>query len=43
MGRLGRAYRDGMGVPKDLEKSAQWFRRALDHGAKWVIDEMHLA
>ena len=36
MGRMGRAYRDGRGVPKDLVKSAEWFRKALPKNIWWT-------
>ena len=31
--RLGRAYRDGKGVEKDLDKAAEWMRKAADKNA----------
>lgn len=36
MGRLGRAYRDGKGVPQDLNIAAEWMRKAADKDARWV-------
>jgi TPR repeat protein len=35
MGRLGRAYRDGKGVPQDLEIAAEWMRKAYDNCLEW--------
>ena len=35
MGRLGRAYRDGKGVGKDLGKAAEWIRKAAGKSANW--------
>ena len=40
MGRLGRAYRDGKGVPKDLDKAAEWMRKAVDAGVTWAPREL---
>ncbi len=35
MGRLGRAYRDGKGVQKDVEKAAEWMRKAAEKNPSW--------
>ena len=35
MGRLGRAYRDGRGVERDLAKAAEWMRKAAKKKATW--------
>lgn len=40
MGRMGRAYRDGMGVQKDLQKSAEWLRKAAENGIPWANVEL---
>ena len=39
MGRLGRAYRDGKGVNKDLEIAAEWYDAAINNNVKWAITE----
>ena len=39
MGRLGRMYRDGKGVEKDLDKAIEWMRKATKDGNKWIIIE----
>jgi hypothetical protein len=36
MGRLGRAYRDGKGVPQDLNIAAEWMRKAANIDIKWI-------
>ena len=38
MGRLGRAYRDGKGVEKDLNKAAEWMRKAADKDKSWSVE-----
>lgn len=38
MGRLGRAYRDGKGVDKNLDKSAECFRKVADKYPNWVAE-----
>ena len=38
MGRIGRAYRDGKGVEKDLDKAAEWMRKAMDKAWLWGVD-----
>ena len=40
MGRLGRAYRDGKGVEKDLDKAAEWMRKAADKDVDWAKNEL---
>ena len=42
MGRLGRAYRDGKGVGKDLDKAAEWMRKAVNKSVAWKkeLDKM---
>lgn len=40
MARLGRAYRDGKGVEKDLDKAAEWMRKAMDKGVLWAKKEL---
>jgi len=40
MGNLGRMYRDGKGVEKDLEKAAEWMRKAAVAGVKWANIEL---
>ena len=35
MGRLGRAYRDGKGVGKDLGKAAEWMGKAAGKSVNW--------
>ena len=40
MGRLGRAYRDGRGVEKDLDVAAEWMRKAADAGLAWAKLEL---
>ena len=39
-GRLGRAYREGRGVDKDLHKAADWMRKAHEGGVKWADWEL---
>ena len=38
MGRLGRAYRDGKGVEKDLDKAAEYFKKVADLHLNWVAE-----
>ena len=40
MGRLGRAYRDGKGVKRDLDKAAEWMRKAADKNVGWAKNEL---
>ncbi len=40
MGRLGRAYRDGKGVEKDLIKASEWMRMAADQNIRWAHWEL---
>ena len=40
MGRLGRAYRDGKGVPQDMNKAAEWMRKAADKNIRWAKNEL---
>ena len=40
MGRLGRAYRDGKGVPRDLKMAAEWMRKAADKNIVWAKKEL---
>jgi len=40
MGRLGRAYRDGKGVEKDLNKAAEWMGKAVDKNVTWMRNEL---
>ncbi len=40
IGRLGRAYRDGKGVNKDLEKAAELMKKASDMGLWWADKEL---
>ena len=39
-GRIGRAYRDGKGVEKDLAKASEWMKKAADQKLWWVGPEM---
>ena len=41
MGRLGRAYRDGRGVSQDLEKAAEWMRKAARRNVNLFKDELY--
>lgn len=36
MGRLGKAYRDGIGTEKDQEKAIYWLRKAADKSPYWT-------
>ena len=40
MARLGRAYRDGKGVEKNLELAAEWMRKAADKDLWWAKLEL---
>jgi len=40
MGRLGRAYRDGVGVKSDKKLAIFWMRRAAEHNAKKAMLEL---
>ena len=40
IGRLGRMHRDGRGVEKDLDKAAEWMRKAADEGIGWATPEL---
>ena len=40
MGRLGRAYRDGKGVERDLNEAANWMRKAAEKKVSWAKDEL---
>ena len=40
MNQLARAYRDGKGVEKDLNKAAEWMRKAVHTGIKWAPNEL---
>ena len=35
MGRVGRAYRDGKGVEKNIEKALYWMKKASEQNPKW--------
>ena len=37
---LGRCYRDGKGVGKDLVKAAEWMRKAADQDLGWAKNEL---
>ena len=39
-GRLGRMYRDGRGVKKDLVVASEWMRRAADQNLIWAKNEL---
>ena len=39
-GRLGRAYREGKGVEKDLQKASEWMKKAADKNLPWAIKEL---
>lgn len=39
-GRLGRMYRDGRGVDKDLNKASEWMRKAADQDLAWAKNEL---
>jgi hypothetical protein len=38
--RMGQRYRDGDGVPKDLQKARQWFAKAAAQGDKIAAKEL---
>ena len=40
MGRLGRAYRDGRGVDRDLGKSRIWYSKAVAKKVQWTEEEL---
>ena len=40
MGFLGRAYRDGRGVEKDLAKAREWLRKAAEKRVPWAREEL---
>ncbi|MCB5279599.1 MAG: sel1 repeat family protein [Candidatus Cloacimonetes bacterium] len=42
MGRLGRAYRDGKGVEKDLDKAIEWIRKAVPRNDIWKNELIEL-
>ncbi len=42
MGRLGRAYRDGRGVERDLAKAAEWMGKAAGKGVGWAKAELRI-
>ena len=35
MGRLGRAYREGKGMEKNLDKAAEWLHKAAEKNKFW--------
>ena len=39
-GFLGRIYRDGKGVEKDLHVAAEWYRKAVEYGVEWAPLEL---
>ena len=39
-GFLGRIYRDGKGVEKDLHAAAGWYRKAVEYGVEWAPMEL---
>ncbi len=39
-GFLGRIYRDGKGVEKDLHAAAGWYRKAVEYGVEWAPLEL---
>ena len=40
MVQLGRCYRDGIGVPKDLDLAKEWISKGVDYGADWAKSEL---
>ena len=40
MGRLGRMYRDGKGVDKDIDRAIEWMTKAADRGIAWAKNEL---
>ena len=39
-GRMGRAYRDGRGVDRDLETAMEWMRKASAQRLAWATNEL---
>lgn len=39
-GRMGRAYRDGKGVEKNLDIAREWFKKAADQNLAWAKKEL---
>ena len=39
-GRMGRAYRDGRGVEKNLDFAIEWMRKASDQHLAWATNEL---
>ena len=37
---VGRQYRDGKGVQQDLDKAAEWMRKAADKNVGWAKNEL---
>ena len=35
-GRIGRAFQEGRGVEKDLDKAAEWMRKSINMGCPWA-------
>ena len=42
MGRLGRMYRDGKGVEKDLDKAIEWMRKAAKRNTVWESELINM-
>ena len=40
MGRLGRAYRKGIGTEADLNKSIEWYQKAAAKNVRWAEKEL---
>lgn len=40
-GRLARAYRDGVGVERNIQESIKWYSLAIDHKNKWAKNELN--
>ncbi|MCB5279970.1 MAG: hypothetical protein LHW59_10680 [Candidatus Cloacimonetes bacterium] len=40
MGFFGSMYRDGRGVKRDLDKAAEWMRKAADKNVGWAKNEL---
>ena len=38
---IGKAYRDGRGVEKDLNKAAEWMRKAAEKNVGWAKNELY--
>lgn len=36
---LARAYRNGIGTPRDADKAIEWFRKGVEKKMTWAIDE----